>query len=129
MNLMTKEIEKRFNEVGDQSEKENPLVIAKYFSPVGGATWFATEYDPETKIAYGYVKDLVPSENGIYDEWGYFSITELELVTLPYGLKIERDIHFDEITFSELIQPKSHKREKELKELNTSKHPKQDVER
>lgn len=129
MKLMPKELEKRFTEVGNQSEKENPLVIAKFFSPVGGATWFSTEYDPETKIAYGYVKDLVPSENGIYDEWGYFSITELESLILPFGLKIERDIHFDEITFNELIQPKSHKREKELKELNESKDPKLDVER
>jgi hypothetical protein len=129
MKLMTKEIEKRFAEVGDQSEVKNPLVIAKFFSPVGGATWFASEYDPETKTCYGYVKDLVPSENGMFDEFGYFSITELESVTLPFGLKIERDLHFDEITFDELTKPKPKKRETELKELKESKDPKQDVER
>ncbi|QNM84891.1 DUF2958 domain-containing protein [Polaribacter pectinis] len=126
---MTKELEKRFKEVGDQSEKENPLVIAKFFSPVGGATWFASEYDPQTNICYGYVKDLVPSPNGIYDEFGYFSITELESVTLPFGLKIERDIHFDEITFDELIKPKIHKRESELKDIKENKDQKQDLER
>lgn len=129
MKLMTKELEKRFAEVGDQSEVKNPLIIAKFFSPIGGATWFASEYDPETKICYGYVKDLVPSENGMFDEFGYFSITELESVTLAFGLKIERDIHFDEITFDELIKPKTQKRESELKGIKENKNHKQDLER
>jgi len=88
MKLMTKQIEERFKAVGNQSEKEDPLFIAKYFNPCGAGTWYASEYDPETRIFYGYV-------TGMYeDEFGSFSLTELESVTLAFGLKIERDIHF-----------------------------------
>ena len=129
MKLLTPELKQRFAEIGNQENNKNPLVIAKFFSPVGGATWFATEYDPETNICFGYVKDLVPSENGIYDEWGYFSITELESIRLPFGLKIERDLHFDEIAFNELVPPKPKNRTKELKELTEKKDPKTDIER
>lgn len=128
MKLITPEIKQRFLEIGNQEDKQNPLVIAKFFSPVGGATWYATEYDPETNICFGYVKDLVPSENGIYDEWGYFSISELESLTLPFGLKIERDVHFNEIAFNELVPPKPKKRKKELRDLTEQKVNKIDIE-
>lgn len=98
MKLITKELLKRFEKVGDQSEIENPVFIAKFFNPAGSQTWYASEYDPETKIAFGYVTGM------IVDEWGSFSITELESINLPFGLKIERDIHFSEITFNDLMQ-------------------------
>lgn len=99
MKLITKELIKRFQEVGDQSEVEDPLLIAKFFDPCGSWTWFATEYDPKTNICDGYVK-------GFQDEWGSFSITELEAVQRPFGLTIERDIHFSEIPFSQLTMNK-----------------------
>lgn len=129
MKLITPELKQRFATIGNQVNNRNPLVVAKFFSPVGGATWYATEYDPETNTCFGYVKDLVPSGNGIYDEWGYFSITKLESLTLPFGLKIERDLHFDEIAFNELLPPKPKKRTTELKELTEKKNPKTDIER
>ena len=124
MKLITKTLEKRFLQVGDQKNEENPLIIAKFFSPVGGATWYASEYDPETKIAFGYVKDLVPSENGMFDEWGSFSIDELQSVQLPFGLYIERDLHFQETRFNDLIQKKQR-----LSELHKSKSIEQSLER
>lgn len=98
MKLITPELLERFKEVGNQDEVENPIFIAKFFNPCGSQTWYASEYDPETKIAYGYV-------TGMYvDEWGTFSVTELEaLKPPPFGLPIERDIHFDEITFKQFI--------------------------
>jgi hypothetical protein len=67
---------------------------------------------------------------GMYvDEWGTFSITELESLNLPFGLKIERDIHFDEIGYKELIEPKPSKREANLQELKENKKQKEDIER
>jgi hypothetical protein len=123
MKLMTKQIEERFKAVGDQSEKENPLFIAKYFNPCGAGTWYASEYDPETKIFNGLVTGLA------CDEFGSFSLTELESVTLAFGLKIERDIHFNEISYRELVGPKPQKREAELKALKENKEPNQDRER
>ena len=124
MKLITKELEKRFEKVGDQSMEEDPLIIAKFFSPVGGATWYASEYDPKTRICFGYVKDLVPSENGMFDEWGSFSIDELESVQLPFGLKIERDVHFQETRFNNLIQ-----KNQRLSELSKNKTSEQSLER
>ena len=95
MKLITETLKQRFKEVGRQDE--NPLVIAKFFDPVGSATWYATEYDAETNICFGYVTGLA------YDEWGSFSIDELETLERPFGLTIERDLHFEEIRFNTLM--------------------------
>ncbi|QHI38069.1 hypothetical protein IMCC3317_34530 [Kordia antarctica] len=95
MKLINDELTKRFKEVGRQNK--NPLVIAKFFDPAGSATWYATEYDGETNICFGYVTGLA------FDEWGSFSITELEAIKRPFGLTIERDIHFKEIPFNTLM--------------------------
>lgn len=123
MKLMTKELEKRFNQVGDQSEVENPTFIAKYFNPCGSQSWYASEYDPETKIFYGYV-------TGMYvDEFGTFSLTELENLKLPFGLKIERDLYFKEMTFDELVPSQPKTRKAELQELKEGKEPENDKER
>lgn len=123
MKLITKALEKRFAKVGDQSEKENPIFIAKFFDPVGSATWYATEYDPNNKICNGYVTGLG------YDEWGSFSITEMESIVRPFGLGIERDIHFSEMNYRELVPAKPKKRKTELQELKNSKTKENDKER
>ena len=47
MKLMTKELEKRFKEVGSQENVKDPVIIAKYFNPAGAGTWYATEYNPD----------------------------------------------------------------------------------
>lgn len=94
MNLLPPEIEKRFAEIGSQSDKLDPIVVAKYFSPVGAATWYATEYESERRIFFGYVKGLVPGDWN--DEWGTFALDELQEVRLPMGLGIERDLDFKE---------------------------------
>ena len=91
MKLMTKELEKKFAKTGKQEGEKNPLVIAKFFNPTGAATWYGTEWDPETNHMYGFVTGLVPGG----DEWGYTDLTELAQVRGPFGLGIERDIHFN----------------------------------
>lgn len=98
MKLITKELEKRFAEVGDQSQSSNPLIITKFFAPSHSATWYATELDVENQICFGYVTGLA------FDEWGTFSIQELESLKLPFGLHVERDRFFKEIRFKELIK-------------------------
>jgi len=100
MELMTKELEARFAEVGSQEDVEDQIVIAKFFNPVGAGTWLATEYDPEDKIFYGYVSIF----GDHCDEWGSFSLEELESVKGPFGLGIERDLYFKEALASELIK-------------------------
>ena len=94
MSLVTKAIIQKFQKTGKQ-DVENPVVIAKFFNPVGIGTWYATEYDPITKVFFGLVHLLEK-------EWGYFSLEELENVKLRFGLGIERDIHFEPTPVSEL---------------------------
>jgi len=48
MRLMTKELEKRFAQVGSQRDVKDPVIIAKFFTS-DGALWYATEYNPGSK--------------------------------------------------------------------------------
>lgn len=98
MNLLTKELEARFKEVGSQKDMPDPIVIAKYFNPTGAGTWYATEYIPEEKIFYGFVSIF----GDVNDEWGYFSLEELENTKGRLGLGIERDLYCGEFPISEL---------------------------
>jgi hypothetical protein len=90
MKLLTKEILKKLPALyaNDGKKPENIPVIVKFFTPWSNWTWYATEYNPAEKLFFGLVK-------GFETELGYFSLNELESVTGPYGLKIERDIHFE----------------------------------
>jgi len=99
MKLMTKELEARFKEVGSQEEVKDPLIIAKYFNPSGAGTWYATEYNHKERIFFGYVSIF----GDLNDEWGYFSLEELESVKGLFGLGIERDLYFGEKRASEII--------------------------
>ena len=67
--------------------ERDPMVYLKFFNPVGRGTWYLTEFNPEDNLAFGYADIGSP-------EMGYFSITEMEEIILPMGLKIERDLSF-----------------------------------
>jgi len=97
---MTKALEERFAKVGRQEKVKDPIVIAKFFSPTGRGYWFATEYNPKDKIFFGYVSLF----GDFCDEWGSFSLEELETTKLRFGLGIERDISFKETKSSEIIK-------------------------
>lgn len=97
MKLLTKELEKRFTEVGKQ-DIPNPIVVTKFFHPMSHWTWYATSYDPKQKVFFGWVDGYVP-------ELGYFSLEELEAVKVR-GLGIERDLHWREKTLNEVKEKK-----------------------
>ena len=94
MKLLTKEIIEKFEKVGNQENKklEDMEIIVKFFNPSGMGTWFATHYYPETKIFSGWVS-LFDDHN---NEYGNFSLQELEEVKGAFGLGIERDLYFGE---------------------------------
>ncbi len=103
MKLLTKELEKKLirqakkNEfISDPSED---YAHVKFFDPTGSWTWYASEYDPDTRIFYGLV-------DGHEKEFGYFSFDELLQLRLPMGLKIERDLYFESTLLSELYRGK-----------------------
>ncbi len=91
MLLLTKELEKKFEKQGDTSmnELEDTKVIAKFFITGSNYTWFAFDYNPETKMFFGCV-------HGQEKELGYFSLAELEEIRDPmFGvLPVERDRYF-----------------------------------
>lgn len=66
---------------------ENALALVKFFTPWSNWTWWASEYDPEERLFFGVVQ-------GFEREYGYFALEELEGVHGPFGLKIERDLHW-----------------------------------
>jgi hypothetical protein len=64
--------------------------VVKLFCPWGGGTWLLSELDPDNPdIAFG----LCDLGFG-FPELGSVSLSELEAVTGPGGLRIERDLHF-----------------------------------
>jgi len=100
MELMTKELEQRFAQVGSQENVKDPIIVAKFFNPTGAGTWYATEYNPQARIFFGYVSIF-----GDYnDEWGSFSLDELEAYRGKLGLGIERDLYFEERPASQVIR-------------------------
>ena len=99
MKLLTTKLIKRFAQVGSQANRTDPLVIAKFFNPAGAGTWYATEFDPESLSFFGYVS-IFGDWN---DEWGSFSLDELENYRGRFGLGIERDRFFTERPASQVI--------------------------
>ena len=92
MNLLTKEIIDKFKSYPIYSQDGkglDSLVLVKYFNPCGAGTWLITaaeEQDAGNWLLFGYCH--------IFEwEWGYVSLSEIESVKLPYGLKIERDLY------------------------------------
>jgi len=90
MKLLTKQILKEFQRVGNQDSENDPVVIVKFFNPTGAGHWYVTEFNPDTEVFFGYVSIL----GGPNDEFGLFSLKELESYEGHMGLGIERDLYF-----------------------------------
>ena len=97
MMLLTKANLKSLPKIGatEKLELADHVLQVKLFCPWSSWAWYLCEYDAEAKIAFGYVK-------GFENEWGDFAVWELEEIVGPMGLKIERDMYFKPIKFSEL---------------------------
>ncbi len=97
--ITTKTFENMFKKYPSRSQDvPNPIVVTKLFDIAGSANWYLTEYDPESKVAFGYVAGLCPG----CDEWGSIYIPELEEIKHMGIPRIERDIHWRKQNFSEL---------------------------
>ena len=71
------------------------MALVKLFDPTGSWTWYISEYDPDTRTAFGLV-------DGFERELGYFSMEELVNLRGRFGLPLERDLHFKPQPLSEL---------------------------
>ena len=74
----------------DEKPAPDPAPAVKLFNPMGAATWLATELGEDDDTLFG----LADLGFGC-PELGYFSLSEIASVRLPFGLGIERDIGFE----------------------------------
>ena len=92
MKLITKTIEKKLESHPLYSTDGNTVkdVLVKFFNPCGAGTWYVFEAEKHGNDweFFGLV-DLYEKE------LGYFTLSELESLKLPFGLSIERDMYFD----------------------------------
>jgi len=86
MILLTDDLRERLLANGrDRGADHVPVV--RFFNPLGEGVWLATELDADGDTLFG-LADLG------YPELGSFSLDELTSITLPFGMRIERDILF-----------------------------------
>lgn len=87
--LMPREVAATVPPLYATEDDRDPVARVRLFSCVSGWTWYVTEYDPVTGEAFGLVE-------GFADEWGYFSIREMEELNRSYGVDVvERDVLFE----------------------------------
>ena len=73
--------------LSEGEEGGDNVARVKLFDPTGSWTWFISEYDPETRRAFGRI-------HGQEDEYGYIDMAELVAYRGQFGLPIERDLHW-----------------------------------
>lgn len=110
MKLLTAEIIKRLEKTPLYSHESTPAdetpIIVKFFQPWGRWTWYATEGRRVKRFPNGTYDDKAPENecndwlffglvDGFEKEMGYFLLSELEGIKGPFGLKIERDMHYE----------------------------------
>ena len=69
---------------------EEKKIICKFFNPCGIGTWYVVEgEEDEGDFLFWGLVDLHEKE------FGSFSLKELSDLRLSFGMKIERDLHFE----------------------------------
>lgn len=95
MNLLTQELRHQLPKLYATEELgAEAKAVVKFFTPDGGWTWYATEFDGKD-IFFGLAI-------GFEAELGYFSLSELESVRGKLGLPVERDLYFKPTTIKEI---------------------------
>lgn len=87
MILLTPSMRARLLDNGRTPDADH-IPVVKFFNPFGQGTWLATELDEDGDILFG-LADLG------YPELGSWSLSEMAAIRLPFGLGIERDLHFE----------------------------------
>ncbi len=93
MSLLSQQLRRKLPRLYATEEISDPMVVCRFYLPMSGWTWYATEFDGVDTL-FGYVEGAVDSE------LGYFSLSELEGVTGAFGFKVERDLSFVPIHLS-----------------------------
>ena len=101
MKMITKAIEKQLPALYATDGQKEKTAVTKFFNPCGGETWFVVEGEKKENgdwLFFGLV-DFGDCQLGA--EWGYFTLSELQSLRLPLGMKIERDLYWTPKTVSQ----------------------------
>lgn len=99
--LLTKAIRATLPALYSQENIKDPIVQVKFFYPAGSWTWYGIEFDGEDLFFGKVFSHLCPE-----GELGNFTLSELEEFRgQKWGLKIERDLHFDPKSLSQCENP------------------------
>jgi len=88
MKLLTEELRIALTANNLSARDADHIPVVKWFTPWSNATWLITEMEPDGRC-FGLC-DLGFGE----PELGYVSHEELESIRGPFGLTVERDLHF-----------------------------------
>lgn len=74
----------------NQDHLDKSVAVVKWFTPWKNWTWYVCEWggpkDPD--LFWGR------TDSPTCSEWGYFRMSEIAAIKGPYGLKVERDLHW-----------------------------------
>jgi hypothetical protein len=98
MKLLNAELRHRLPPLYSQEAEAEPTVYAKFFMPGTGWSWYVTEGGEQDGdfLFFGFVV-------GFESEFGYFLLSELESVTNPLGLHVERDLSFRQGKLTDVV--------------------------
>ena len=100
MKLLTDEIKSALPPLYSTEGDGDKQIVCKFFNPVGAGTWYVCEGQEQANgdwLLFG----LCDLGLGM-PEWGYISVDDLESVSLPFGMGIERDLYFSSALSSEV---------------------------
>ncbi len=88
MLLLTQDLSARL--IANGLSRGDHVPVVKFFNPAGSGTWLFSELDDDGDTLFG----LCDLGFGC-PEMGSASLAEIAGVRLPFGLSIERDLHFE----------------------------------
>ncbi len=101
--ILSPKILERFKALGDQGNKDNPIVLTRLIESSGSTTMYLTSYNPKNHTAYGFVilsfMDLVDAE------FKYIDMTTLEEMKESGETTMYMDTAFNECDLKVCIDP------------------------
>ena len=90
MELLTDEIKQALPDLytTEDTPTDQKEIVCKFFNPCGIGTWYVVEGSEDADGDWTFFGLVEMHEK----EWGYFKLSELQSLQLPFGMGIERDI-------------------------------------
>jgi hypothetical protein len=99
MKLLTDELRAKLPPLDSAEWEYQPIALARFYTPDADWVWFPTAGSPIDGDFefFGYVE-------GMYPEWGYFRLSELENIRGKKGLLVMRDLFFTPKSMAEYVR-------------------------